>query len=77
MVLTFSLLLSLVFKVGMWWHYVLASFGALLFSMFILYDTSRIIHAYYYSEYIPAAITLYTDIVNLFVWLLALMGGKR
>jgi FtsH-binding integral membrane protein len=68
-----TLLCSLVFHIGRWWLFALSGVGAILMSLFILYDTSRIIHDYAADEVIPAAITLYTDIVNLFLYILQLL----
>jgi FtsH-binding integral membrane protein len=67
-----TLLSSLVYEVGKWWLFGLSGFGATLMALFILYDTSRILHDYTTEDVIPAAITLYTDILNLFVRLLSM-----
>ncbi|KAL5210441.1 hypothetical protein ABZP36_006064 [Zizania latifolia] len=40
---------------------------ALVFSGFIIYDTDNLIKRYTYDEYIAAAITLYLDIINIFM----------
>jgi modulator of FtsH protease len=52
---------------------IIASVGAVLFSMFILYDTQNIIRGNVSSE-IEAAVTLYLDFLNLFVSLLQILG---
>ena len=49
--------------------------GALLFSGYILYDTSVILHKLGPDDYIVAAINLYLDIVNLFLYLLQILRG--
>ncbi|KAG0473771.1 hypothetical protein HPP92_015628 [Vanilla planifolia] len=41
--------------------------GAIVFAGFIIYDTDNLIKRHTYDEYVCAAITLYLDIVNLFV----------
>ena len=51
----------------------IASFGAILFSFFILYDTQNIIRGNITSE-IEAAVALYLDFLNLFVSLLQILG---
>ena len=51
----------------------IASFGAILFSFFILYDTQNIIRGNITSE-IEAAIALYLDFLNLFISLLQILG---
>jgi len=52
---------------------VIASVGAVLFSMFILYDTQNIIKGNVSSE-IEAAVALYLDFLNLFISLLQILG---
>jgi len=52
---------------------VIASVGAVLFSMFILYDTQNIIRGNVSSE-IEAAVALYLDFLNLFISLLEILG---
>jgi len=70
-------IMALVVHVPFWWHYIIASFGALLFSLFIMYDTSNIIHTHKYSEWIEGAVALYLDTINLFSFLLQLVGSRR
>jgi len=48
--------------------------GVLVFSAFILYDTSSVLRQYPDDEYISAALTLYLDVFLLFENLLALFG---
>ena len=47
--------------------------GSLIFSGYILYDTSMIMHCYGPDDYVMAAIQLYLDIINLFLYLLELL----
>lgn len=54
-----------------------ASLGAVLFSGFILYDTSRLLHAAGQMSPISAALALYLDFYNLFLSLLRLLGRRR
>ncbi len=51
--------------------------GAFLFSGFIVYDTFMIMRKYPTNEYILATISLYIDVLNLFLILLQLFGGRR
>jgi len=58
--------------------------GVLLFTMFIVYDTQLIIGEYgghktqfTVDQYVPAALNLYLDVINLFLDLLRLLGDKR
>ncbi len=52
----------------------ISGMGVLLFSAFILYDTSNILRDYPNNEYISAALTLYLDVFLLFQHVLALFG---
>ncbi|HCS12230.1 MAG: hypothetical protein COS82_01500 [Zetaproteobacteria bacterium CG06_land_8_20_14_3_00_59_53] len=52
----------------------LSGIGVLLFSAFILYDTSSILRDYPNEEYIAAALTLYLDVFLLFQHILSLLG---
>jgi len=52
----------------------ISGMGVLLFSAFILYDTSNILRDYPNNEYIAAAMTLYLDVFLLFQHVLALFG---
>ncbi|GAB5574010.1 protein lifeguard 1 isoform X1 [Prionailurus iriomotensis] len=49
---------------------VLAAVGALLFCGFIIYDTHSLMHRLSPEEYVLAAISLYLDVINLFLHLL-------
>jgi len=57
--------------------FAVAAGGVLLFSAFILYDTSQIIHHYREEEWVAAAMALYLDVLNLFLFLLQLLAGDR
>ncbi|ALC41276.1 CG3814 [Drosophila busckii] len=61
---------------------VYASLGALLFSVYLVYDTQLMLggnHKYSISpeEYIFAALNLYLDIVNIFMYILSIIGLAR
>jgi len=58
-----------------WW---MSAGGAVLFCGFILYDTSNVVRVYGPGNMVvPAVISLYLDILNLFLLLLHLLGGRR
>jgi modulator of FtsH protease len=57
--------------------YWLAWISAFLFSGFVLYDTSRIIHRYDEKGYCAAALSLFLDFFNLFMAILRILGGRR
>ena len=45
-------------------------FGLILFSLYIVYDTNKILQKDYYGDFITAALDYYLDILNLFLdWL--------
>lgn len=61
---------------------ITASIGAILFSFYIIYDTQLMIgNGHKFSigpdEYIFAALSLYLDIINLFLYLLQLFGDSK
>ncbi|KAF8062055.1 hypothetical protein HT031_004315 [Scenedesmus sp. PABB004] len=69
--------------VGIFWinkvlYLVIAGFACLLFSAYLLYDIQMVMGGKRYSlspdEYVLGALSIYLDIVNLFIWLLAIIG---
>ncbi|KAG9330755.1 hypothetical protein JZ751_022166 [Albula glossodonta] len=60
---------------------VYASLGALLFTCFLAVDTQLLLGNKKLSlspeEYVFAALSLYTDIINIFMYILALVGRSR
>ncbi|KAI8425994.1 hypothetical protein MSG28_004973 [Choristoneura fumiferana] len=61
---------------------VYACIGALLFSMYLVYDTQLMMggkHKYSISpeEYIFAALNLYLDIVNIFLYILTIISATK
>ncbi len=60
---------------------VISCFGVVIFSGYIVYDTQLIVggnHKYSYGidDYVFATISLYLDIINLFLYLLQLFGRR-
>lgn len=53
---------------------VFALFGAGLFCLYILYDTSMIMRRLGPDDYIMAAVDLYLDIINLFLFILEILS---
>lgn len=47
--------------------------GAIIFSGYIIYDTDNLIKRFSYDDYIWAAVSLYLDIINLFLALLNIL----
>lgn len=61
---------------------VYACLGALLFSVYLVYDTQMMMggkHKYsiHPEEYIFAALNLYVDIINIFIMILGIIGTSR
>ena len=63
------LLLFLLFNViaGQIAHKLLATVGILLFSMYVVYDTNKILQRDYKGDFISASLDYYLDFLNLFV----------
>lgn len=57
--------------------FALSCGGAALFSLFIVYDISMIMHRVSAEEYIQASISLYLDVINLFLHLLRIFGERK
>jgi len=51
--------------------------GAVIFSLYIIFDTHMIMHHVSAEEYIHAAVSLYLDIINLFLHILRILGEAR
>ncbi|CAL1263715.1 unnamed protein product [Larinioides sclopetarius] len=64
------------------YNLIYACIGALIFSLYLVYDTQLLIgghHKYSISpeEYIFAALNLYLDIINLFIYILQIIGSRN
>lgn len=64
-------------------RYMISGFGAILFSFYIVYDTQMICGgkhkqgAYGVDDYVFAALNIYLDIINLFLYILELFGDRK
>ncbi|KAH6757184.1 Bax inhibitor-1 family protein [Perilla frutescens var. hirtella] len=67
-------IIRIIFPMGRLGEQVIGCVGALVFSAFIIYDTDNLIKRFSYDQYIDAACCLYMDIVNLFLYILAIFG---
>lgn len=62
---------------------LLGGAGAIIFSMYIVYDTQLIVggkhskHQFGVDDYVFAALNIYLDIINLFIYILSLFGERR
>lgn len=69
-------LLNLFFKnpaMDLW----LAGITVLVFSGLLVFDTWRLRNTYGPDEYVAAAVNIYLDLLNLFLGLLRVLGGRR
>lgn len=60
--------------VGNWLYSVI---GCALFVAFTFVDFTRIKHDYSADQYIPATLQIYLDLINLFWFILRILGGRR
>lgn len=75
-VLIGTMLLNLYFRnpaMDLW----LAGITVLIFSGLLVYDTWRIRNVFGPDEYVAAAVQIYLDLLNLFLGLLRVLGGRR
>ena len=49
-----------------------AFFGLILFSLYVIYDTNKILQRNYYGDFITASLDYYLDIINIFINLISL-----
>lgn len=61
---------------------VYSSLGAILFCFYLIYDTQMMMggthkHSISPEEYIFAALTLYLDIINIFIYILSIIGAAK
>ncbi|KAG6574962.1 BI1-like protein, partial [Cucurbita argyrosperma subsp. argyrosperma] len=71
---TFSLIMML-FPMGKLSVKIYGGISALIFCGYIVYDTDNLIKRFSYDDYIWAAVSLYLDIINLFISLLRVLDG--
>jgi len=62
---------------GMGSSYLFALAGTVIFSLYICYDTYRLIHVYTPDDAVMAAIDLYLDCINLFLMILTLLRSEN
>ena len=76
MIVVFGALINIFFASPMA-HFMISGASVLLFSGFILYDTSNVLRNYGTDEHVSATLALYLDILNLFIALLSILGIAR
>ena len=69
------------FLFGQWLNCLYCTIGVILFGLYLIYDTQLILgqfgRKYSIDDYVFAALALYLDIINLFVYILSLVGSIR
>ena len=55
----------------------IAAVGTFIFAGLLVFDTWRLRHQYGPDDYVLAAVNIYLDLLNLFLFLLRLLGGRR
>ena len=55
----------------------IAAVTVLVFCGLLVYDTWRIRNVYGPNEYVGAAVTIYLDLLNMFLAFLRIFGGRR
>lgn len=74
-------IIVLSFKYIYWLHMLYAAMGAIVFTMFLAYDTQLLIGNRKYSigpdEYIFGALSIYVDVIQIFLFLLQIIGSSN
>uniref|UniRef100_A0A804Q4L3 BI1-like protein n=1 Tax=Zea mays TaxID=4577 RepID=A0A804Q4L3_MAIZE len=65
-------LIQILFPLGKLSQMIYGGLASLIFSGYIVYDTNNIIKRYTYDQYVWAAVSLYLDVINLFLSLMTL-----
>ena len=66
-------MMQMFFPLGPTANAIYDAIGAMIFSGYIVYDTDNLIKRFTYDEYIGASVTLYLDILNLFLSILRVL----
>lgn len=74
-IVIFASVIGWLFPYDKGYHMAISIVSALLFSAYIIYDTYMIFNRVSPEEYILAAVDLYLDVLNLFVAIIAIIGG--
>lgn len=80
-IILFVVSLIAIFFPGKLFTLIIASAGALIFSLYLIYDTQLMVggdHKYSISpeEYVFAALNIYVDIINIFMYILTIIGAS-
>jgi FtsH-binding integral membrane protein len=55
----------------------IAAIGVLLFAGLLVFDTSRLRNVFGPDDYVIAAVRIYLDLLNMFVFIVSLLSGGR
>ncbi|XP_054806700.1 BI1-like protein [Prosopis cineraria] len=66
-------MMQMFFPLGPTANAIYGGIGAMIFSGYIVYDTDNLIKRFTYDEYIGASVTLYLDILNLFLTIMRML----
>ena len=69
--------MSMFIRIGSTTELVYSGIGALVFSAYILVDTQLVIRRCHIEEEIVAALNLYLDVINLFIYILRILNGQN
>lgn len=69
--------MQLFYPLGKLSSMIFSGIASIVFCGYIIFDTNQLIKKLNYDEYIPAAIRLYLDVINLFLNLLGIMGNAQ
>lgn len=69
--------IQILFPLGKLSHMIYGCLAAIIFSGYIAYDTDNLIKRYSYDEYIWASVSLYLDVINLFLSLLTVFRAAN
>lgn len=75
-ILILFIIIQVFFPLGKLSYMIYGGIASLIFSGFIVYDTDNLIKRYTYDQYIWASVSLYLDIINLFLSLLTLFRAS-
>ncbi|CAH8273380.1 unnamed protein product [Arabidopsis lyrata] len=76
-VLIFFALIQILFPLGRISVMIYGCLVSIIFCGYIVYDTDNLIKRHTYDEYIWAAVSLYLDIINLFLYLLTVLRALQ
>jgi hypothetical protein len=76
-VLVLTGLIQMFFPLGSTSVAIYSSISAIIFSGYIVYDTDNLIKRFTYDQYIWASVTLYLDVLNLFLAILRMLKQEN